>query len=58
MNKINRWEPIINLWLEKFPELKLTDQQYKDLEDRITSYGGDQFSDGYDAGYNSAGREE
>jgi len=34
--------------LEKYPELKLTDEQYQDLESRICEYGGEQYQDGID----------
>jgi len=46
--KITRWNYIINAFLEKFPELKLTDEQYEDLESRISEYGGDQYQLGID----------
>lgn len=47
--KCTRWNYIINAFLEKFPEIKFTDEQYQDLEERISEYGGDQYQDGIDA---------
>lgn len=58
MNKADRWEPIINEWLKEFPEIILTDDQYKSLESKIDKFGGDQFADGSDCGYDSAQRRE
>jgi hypothetical protein len=51
---MNRFKPIINEWLKEFPDVILTDEEYKDLEKKIDQFGSDQFSDGCDCGYCNA----
>jgi len=42
------YNQIIDLWIEKHPEIKITDDQYLTLHNLIKEYGNVKFDDGYD----------